>query len=66
MYHMAGHRTIDALVDVLREKDAEDEYLTAREKAIISRAADAGYLGYCVNLENFRHPIGVNFFYTPS
>lgn len=38
-----------------------DDYLAAQEKNIISRVAAAGYLGYRVNLEHFRHPIGIDF-----
>lgn len=38
-----------------------DEYLAACEADVISAAAYAGYLGFRVNLENFHHPIGINF-----
>ena len=38
-----------------------DEYLSAHEKNIISRVAYAGYLGYRVNIENFRHPVMIDF-----
>lgn len=38
-----------------------DEYLTACETDVISAVAYAGYLGFRVNLENFHHPIGVDF-----
>ena len=38
-----------------------DEYLDAWETDIISIVAYAGYLGFRVNLENFHHPIGVDF-----
>lgn len=38
-----------------------DEFIAAHERDIISRVAYAGYLGYRVNLENFHHPIGIDF-----
>lgn len=38
-----------------------DEYLNARETDVISAVAYAGYLGFRVNLENFHHPIGIDF-----
>lgn len=38
-----------------------DEYLEACESDVISGAAYAGYLGFRVNLENFHHPIGIDF-----
>ena len=38
-----------------------DEYLDACESDVISGTAYAGYLGFRVNLENFHHPIGVDF-----
>ena len=38
-----------------------DAYLDACETDVISGAAYAGYLGFRVNLENFHHPIGVDF-----
>ena len=38
-----------------------DAYLDACETDVISVAAYAGYLGFRVNLENFHHPIGVDF-----
>ena len=38
-----------------------DEYLDACETDVISGAAYAGYLGFRVNLENFHHPIGIDF-----
>ena len=38
-----------------------DEYLTACETDVISVVAYAGYLGFRVNLENFHHPIGIDF-----
>lgn len=38
-----------------------DEYLAACETDVISAVAYAGYLGFRVNLENFHHPIGINF-----
>lgn len=40
---------------------ALDEYLNACETDIISAVAYAGYLGFRVNLENFHHPIGIDF-----
>lgn len=38
-----------------------DEYIAARETDVISVVAYAGYLGFRVNLENFHHPIGIDF-----
>lgn len=38
-----------------------DEYLAAHEADIISRTISAGYLGLRVNVENFHHPIGIDF-----
>lgn len=38
-----------------------DEYLSACEADVISAVAYAGYLGFRVNLENFHHPIGIDF-----
>ena len=38
-----------------------DEYLSACETDVISVVAYAGYLGFRVNLENFHHPIGIDF-----
>ncbi len=38
-----------------------DEYIAATENNIISRVTYAGYLGYRVNLENFHHPVRVDF-----
>lgn len=38
-----------------------DAYLDAYESDVISGAAYAGYLGFRVNLENFHHPIGIDF-----
>ena len=38
-----------------------DEYLAACESDVISGVAYAGYLGFRVNLENFPHPIGIDF-----
>lgn len=38
-----------------------DEYLSASETDVISVVTYAGYLGFRVNLENFRHPIGIDF-----
>lgn len=40
---------------------ALDEYLAACESDVISSVAYAGYLGFRVNLENFHHPIGIDF-----
>lgn len=41
-------------------------YLNACETDIISAVAYAGHLGYLLNLENFRHPIGVDFVHLDS
>ena len=38
-----------------------DEYLSACETDVISVVAYAGYLGFRVNLENFHHPLGIDF-----
>ena len=38
-----------------------DEYLSACESDVISNVIYAGYLGFRVNLENFHHPIGIDF-----
>lgn len=38
-----------------------DEYLSACESDVISTVVYAGYLGFRVNLENFHHPIGIDF-----
>ena len=38
-----------------------DEYLAACESDVISGVAYVGYLGFRVNLENFHHPIGIDF-----
>lgn len=38
-----------------------DDYLAACESDAISAVAYAGYLGFRVNLENFHHPIGIDF-----
>ena len=38
-----------------------EEYLTACESDVIAGVVYAGYLGFRVNLENFHHPIGINF-----
>lgn len=38
-----------------------DEYIAAQENDIISRVAYAGYLGYRVNVENFHHPVMIDF-----
>jgi len=38
-----------------------DQYIKVCENDVISRIVYAGYLGYRVNLENFKHPIMVDF-----
>ena len=38
-----------------------DEFLEAWETDIISCVTYAGYLGFRVNVENFHHPIGIDF-----
>ena len=56
-----------AAVETLRSKlptefvPTLDAYLDACETDVISEAAYAGYLGFRVNLENFHHPIGIDF-----
>ena len=62
-----AERRYTEAVEALRiglPKDANpslDEYLEALDKDIISRTVSAGYLGFRVNLENFHHPIGIDF-----
>lgn len=56
-----------AAVEILRSElptefvPTLDAYLDACETDVISGAAYAGYLGFRVNLENFHHPIGIDF-----
>ena len=56
-----------AAVEILRKElppgssPTLDDYLAACESDVISDVAYAGYLGFRVNLENFHHPIGINF-----
>lgn len=56
-----------AAVEVLRKEIPSgssptlDDYLAACESDVISAVAYAGYLGFRVNLENFHHPIGIDF-----
>ena len=56
-----------AAVDALRRSLSAgrtptlDEYIAAQENDIISRVAYAGYLGYRVNVENFHHPVTIDF-----
>ena len=56
-----------AAVEILRKElppgssPTLDDYLAACESDVISAVAYAGYLGFRVNLENFHHPIGINF-----
>lgn len=38
-----------------------DDYLAACESDIISGVIYAGYLGFRVNLENYHHPVGIDF-----
>lgn len=40
---------------------AFNAYLAAHEEDITARLVCAGYLGYRVNIENFHHPIGIDF-----
>lgn len=55
-------RAVDALRQNLPSQSPNlDEYLKAHEQDILSRMVCAGYLGYRVNLENFHHPIGIDF-----
>lgn len=42
-------------------KPTLDEYINAYEADIISCVTYAGYLGYRANLENFHHPVTVDF-----
>ena len=57
------HTAVATLRDLLPAdmKPSLDEYLAAHERDIISRVAYAGYLGYRVNVENFHHPVMVDF-----
>ena len=56
-----------AAVEILRaELPSEltptlDEFLDACETDVISAVVYAGYLGFRVNLENFHHPVGIDF-----
>ena len=56
-----------AAVEILRKElpsgssPTLDDYLAACESDVISAVAYAGYLGFRVYLENFHHPIGINF-----
>lgn len=56
-----------AAVEILRKElpscssPTLDDYLAACESDVISTVAYAGYLGFRVNLENFHHPIGIDF-----
>ena len=56
-----------AAVEILRKElpsgssPTLDDYLAACESDVISAVAYAGYLGFRVNLENFHHPIGIDF-----
>lgn len=62
-----SERQYTEAVDVLRKQlpseliPVLEEYLAACETDVISAVAYATYLGYRVNLENFHHPIGVDF-----
>lgn len=38
-----------------------DDFILACERDVISGIVYAGYLGFRVNLENFHHPIGIDF-----
>lgn len=57
------HTAVATLRDLLPAdmKPSLDEYLAAHERDIISRVTYAGYLGYRVNIENFHHPVMVDF-----
>lgn len=57
---------LDAVEALRRELPVDmqptlEEYLSAHEKDIISRVAYAGYLGYRVNIDNFHHPVMIDF-----
>ena len=62
-----SERNYLAAVEILRSElpadfaPSLDEYLAACESDVISVVTYAGYLGFRVNLENFHHPIGINF-----
>ena len=57
------HTAVATLSDLLPAdtKPSLDEYLAAHERDIISRVTYAVYLGYRVNIENFHHPVMVDF-----
>ena len=56
-----------AAVEILRKElpsgssPTLDDYLAACESDVTSAVAYAGYLGFRLNLENFHHPIGIDF-----
>ena len=64
---MDSEKKYQAAVETLRANlsadltPSLDEFLEAWEMDIISSVAYAGYLGFRVNLENFHHPIGIDF-----
>ena len=64
---MESEKKYQAAVETLRANlpadltPSLDEFLEAWETDIISSVAYAGYLGFRVNLENFHHPIGIDF-----
>ncbi len=59
----ACQKAVSALREALAAQTdpGMDAYLAAHDADIISRITYAGYLGYRVNLENFHHPIGIDF-----
>lgn len=54
---------VETLRGELSEEQASilNDYLAACESDIISSVIYAGYLGFRVNLENFHHPVGIDF-----
>lgn len=56
-------QAVEKLRAVLPEEQtpALDDYLAACESDISSSVIYAGYLGFKVNLENYHHPVGIDF-----
>ena len=57
------HSAVQTLRQTLSPEETSclEDYLSACETDVIAAVAYAGYLGYRVNLEHFRHPIGIDF-----
>lgn len=56
-------RAVETLRGELPEEQAPalNDYLAACESDIFSSVTYAGYLGFKVNLENYHHPVGIDF-----